>query len=360
MSDSKNTFLDTLQPKLYKKYQDIQKKSFSVEKRKFEDHKDDFIKDIERSILTDKEHRDLINLCVFPFSKIQLNDHLNYKFIRAEPLFELGVKNFDWLLCHFEKKLVIFGECKSSININSYNDVIQECEERRKVVNEKEDYVIKEYLGFKPKYTEYVIGVYSSDDEGLIKANLEKNAGFVVWSIDRYKKLLSSRSFSNITNEQKRLIEHNHTKLNSQLKKIPTNVGAYDMFPSSHAITLLRQLILTKEKRGNDLIVSPSILKEKVKNDLFYLDDNYHTDFSSKIINQAEEIGFIEPVSENSIEYRIISNYRHEDGLEKDMIRKYINFKVKKKEMKILDDSHQIARETIEKELKKQRTLFMY
>jgi len=351
----KNIFLETIHPNLSKKYKEIQSKTLSECKAKFEENKEIFIKNIEKGISTDKDHRDLINLCVFPFSKKQFNEDLNYNFIRAEPLWELMVKNFDFLLCNFKKELVIFGECKSSIY--NYADVVKEAKERRKIVEDNMDYIIKEYLGFKPKYIEYVMGVYSSDDEDLIKQIIRLKSELIVWSIDRYKKLLSSRSFQNISEEQKRNIEHNHTKLNSLLNKIPTDTGGYDMFPSSHVITLLRQLILTKENKEKDLIVSPSIIKEKVKSDIFYLDEKYQTDISSKIINYAEQIGFIEPVSEKSIEYRIVSNYRHEDGLEKDLVRKYINFKIREEEMKHLEYSHIIARDTIENELKKQLTL---
>ena len=347
-------FLESLHPNLSNKYKDIQKKTLFDCKEKFEEKKDVFIKNIETGISTDKDHRDLVNLCVFPFSKRQFDEDLNYNFIRAEPLWELKVKNFDFLLCNFEKELLIFGESKSSIY--NYADVIKEAAERRQIVEQNMDYIVKEYLGFKPKYIEYVIGVYSSDDEELIKQIIKHKSELKVWSIDRYKKLLSLRSFQNISEEEKRNLEHNHTRLNSLLKRIPTDTGGYDMFPSSHAITLLRQLILTKEKEEKDLIVSPSIIKEKVKSDIFYFDEKYQTDISAKIINYAEEIGFIEPISEKSIEYRIVSNYRHDDGLEKDLIKKYINFKIRAEEIKHIEYSHTVARDTIENELKKQLT----
>ena len=358
--DEINTFLDNLHPKLLKRYEEIQRKSFSENKAKFEKNKDDFIKEIHDRIADDKEHRDVVNLCVFPFSKSQSDEDLEYKFIRAEPLRELRqTKNLDFLLCNFKKKFIIFGECKSSISSTynaSYKNVVEEAEERKKIVEDNLDYIIRNYLGFVPKHIEYVIGVYSSDDEGLVKEIFDRGSEFTVWSIDRYNRHLSFRSFLNISEEDKRRTAHNHTILNRKLNKLYTNVGAYDMFPSSHAITKLRQIILTKELRGRDLIVSPSKIKEKVEKDLFYLDEDYHTDISSKIIDYAEDIGFIEAVDENPIEYRIVSSYRHEDGLEKDLIKKYIRYKIDKKEKEILAESKQIAKEIIETENAKQST----
>ncbi|VVB91573.1 Uncharacterised protein [uncultured archaeon] len=350
-----DAFLKTLHPKLSKKYKGLQKNYYSESKNNFEKNIDDFIDKIELGIKTDKEHRDLINLCVFPFSNVQSDVDLNYRFIRGEPLWELEKKSFDFLLCHFEKKFVIFGECKASIQ--NYSDVVKELELRQKIVLDNIDYIIENYLGFEPKNIKYVIGVYSSDDEELIKKIIERNSDFIVWSIDRYKKLLSFKSFLNISETQKRKIEHDHTKLNNKLKKIPTDTGGYDMFPSSHIITRLRQIILTKEKKQKDLIVSPSKIKSKVKNDIFYLNETIQTDIASRIINYAEKIGFIEPIDENSIEYRIISNYRHESGLEKDLINKFINFKIKEKEMEIFENSHTNAMEIIKQELKMQYTL---
>lgn len=118
MSDTPehDAFLRTLPTKLSKKYKELQKKHYSEYKHNFEDNINKFISNIELGIKNDKEHRDLINLCVFPFSNVQSDDDLNYRFIRAEPLWELKTKSFDFLLCHFEKKFVIFGECKASIN----------------------------------------------------------------------------------------------------------------------------------------------------------------------------------------------------------------------------------------------------
>lgn len=349
-----DAFLKTLHPKLSKKYRELQKNNYSKYKNIFEEELDKFKAKIELGINNDKEHRDLINLCVFPFSQAQSDVDLNYRFIRGEPLWELKTNSFDFLLCNFEKKFVIFGECKASIQ--NYTDIVKEVEARQKIVQDNINYIIEHYLGFSPKNIKYVIGVYSSDDEELIKKIIERKADFIVWSIDRYKKLLSFKSFLNISETQKRKIEHDHTKLNNKLKKIPTDTGGYDMFPSSHIITQLRQIILTKEKKQKDLIVSPSKIKSKVKNDIFYLDETIQTDIASKIINYAEKIGFIQSIDDNSIEYRIISNYRHESGLEKDLIKKFIDFKIKEKEMEILEKSHTNAMEIIKQELKMQYT----
>lgn len=350
-----DAFLKTLPTKLSKKYKELQKKYYSEYKHNFENNINEFINNIELGIRSDKEHRDLINLCVFPFSNVQSDNDLNYRFIRAEPLWELRKNSFDFLLCHFEYKFVIFGECKASIQ--NYTDVVKEVEVRQKIVQDNLAYIIDNYLGFEPKNIKYVIAVYSSDDEELIKKILSRNANFIVWSIDRYKKLLSFKSFSNISETQKRKIEHDHTKLNNKLKKIETDAGGYDMFPSSHIITQLRQIILTKEKKQKDLIVSPSKIKNKVKNDIFYLNESIQTDFASRIINYAEKIGFIQSIDENSIEYRIISNYRQDSGLEKDLIKKYIDFKIKENENEILESSHTNAMEIIKHDLKMQYTL---
>lgn len=124
-----------------------------------------------------EEHDILLNMCIFPFTEkghLRAND---YTFIRADPLFEFGIKNFDFLLHGRRPKIsiAVFGEIKSSAP--SPGNLVNEIRRTRQLVSEKLPYIRENYLripaGF-PLICEYVVGVNSLDAPDVHNAILDQ------------------------------------------------------------------------------------------------------------------------------------------------------------------------------------------
>lgn len=93
------------------------------------------------------EHDDLVNLCVHPFIETAfMPTKLGYNFLRADPLLELGVRNFDFLVYKADAKrpIAIFGEVKTSITNSA--ELVRELKEKSGVVESNLGYVKKDYL----------------------------------------------------------------------------------------------------------------------------------------------------------------------------------------------------------------------
>jgi len=91
-----------------------------------------------------RNHRKLISYSIFPFAQ---GNPADYKFITAEPLEELDVPNFDFLLWNLDGS-VIFGEAKSSIPSNAQT-VVNQLQERKKVAKDKKSISKKSTLAAK-------------------------------------------------------------------------------------------------------------------------------------------------------------------------------------------------------------------
>ena len=92
-------------------------------------------------------HDQLISMAIFPFLQNSALFNLGYQFVRTAPLLEKGIKNLDFLIYKRTGKstIAIFGEAKSSIS--NKIKIINEYNERKKIVEEHRDYIIKNYLG---------------------------------------------------------------------------------------------------------------------------------------------------------------------------------------------------------------------
>jgi len=66
---------------------------------------------LREEIDTQRQHRKLISYSIFPFAE---GNPAGYKFIRSEPLEELGVPNFDFLLWNLNGS-VIFGSSRDEL-----------------------------------------------------------------------------------------------------------------------------------------------------------------------------------------------------------------------------------------------------
>lgn len=71
---------------------------------------------IQENIRTDKEHLLLVNFCIDPFKyRAFLHNETGYLFIRVEPFYRLGLKDFDIAIYNATSKVLVLVECKSSV-----------------------------------------------------------------------------------------------------------------------------------------------------------------------------------------------------------------------------------------------------
>ncbi len=85
---------------------------------------------IEQNIRTDKEHLTIVNFCTNRFSPgSRINTKTRYVWVRVEPLYGAGFKNFDIAIYNRDPRIMILVECKSGLS--DTNREINELVEKR-------------------------------------------------------------------------------------------------------------------------------------------------------------------------------------------------------------------------------------
>jgi hypothetical protein len=306
------------------KYEKLRRQRIKEKKGEFEKEKLRNRARIEQEIERDQRHRDLVNMCISPFIIQGRIVQLGYRFVRAEPLAELGVKNFDFLIYNQKNRVAIFGEAKGSISDS--HDVVSETSERIHAVGEHVEYISEAYLGEVPSRTEFVLGVYAMDDEKVIREISRQGGGIIVWSIDRYNSTLTPKTLLDNENEAIRQgTLHGDARLINAIKNVQTSHKLFEIFPSSHIFSLLRVLLLakTKDDQGN-LFLDKKDLAEIIKKELFYLNESLQDKKVEATVNTAVSIGFLRPVDSGL--FKIVSRYRADKSLEKDLKKKYVKY----------------------------------
>lgn len=138
-------------------------------------------------IQKEKEHRRLLNLCVFPFTSDPSPSE--FKFVRADPLTEIDEPNFDFLLWDFNGQ-AIFGEAKANIQQGA-NSLVNECQEQIDAVERNRDYIVENYLGEEPRHIEYVMTIFSSDADEITRSVIKKGVEVVTWAVHQMDKQVS-------------------------------------------------------------------------------------------------------------------------------------------------------------------------
>lgn len=334
-----------------KKYKKIRKQKIKEKKEEFISQRPRIRAEIERGIENDQRHRDLLNMCIFPFCTPERITKLGYRFIAAEPLSELGVKNFDFLIYNQKNKVALFGETKGSVS--NPRETISETYERIDVIKEQMKFISETYLGESPSYVEFVIGVYAMDDEKLIREIHKRGGGIIVWSIDRYNSTLSPKT---LLDDRDKAIElgmlHRDASLINALKNVQTSHKLYEIFPSSHIFSLLRILLMAKTFTDEgSLILREKDLMDIVREELFYLDEPIQEKKVGVIVDVAESIGFLRCVAPET--YKIISRFRMDKSLEKDLKRKYIKYNERKRLRQVIEEAISEAKEEVRGEMER-------
>lgn len=298
----------------------------------FREEEEEYREKLENQITKDKRHRELVNLCVFPFVESQ---PLDYEFLRADPLTELAVPNFDFLLYDFSGH-TIFGEVKASVGDGWESQCVNEVIEQREAVNENEDYIVDEYLGGKEiRNKEYVLAVFSPTANRITQEIVSRRENIVTWRVHQMDKRLEVNAAAppredwvDDPEEYYEIVQHDHNALNSRLSSLKSASECFDLFPESHPVTELRTLISACNKMSGGCYVTEEQLSRSVEADLYYLSEAEQQDIADSIIKLGIDTGYLKEWNEAEGDYKIVSRYTHSDGLEETLARKWIDYKV--------------------------------
>lgn len=303
---------------------------------------------------SDKNHRDILNGCVNPFTqKGKISSELKYHFVRGSPLYELGEKNFDFLLYKPSDRspVAVMGEAKGSVS--KHSGIVKEALGRKQVAQDNMDYMKENYLSTsKDVVFEYVLGVPAIDSLDTIREIVKMGGGIVVWSVSRMEALLSASVPDTDDEDLRRSMMHSDKKLMTALDKVDTALQHFDIYPQSHPVSHLRLLVLYCNLSDNRLIVRPSLLGLVMRNgDLFYLDEKEIDHLVDSILKMGTDIGFLERLDHD--EYAILSRHRKPHGLEEEVKEKWIAWKAdseeQEKEEKLIADLQTKFRQEREK-----------
>lgn len=310
-------------------------------------------------------HRKLISYSIFPF--VQGNPG-GYKFIKAEPLEELDVPNFDFLLWNLEGS-VIFGEAKSSIPSNA-KTITNQLKKRKEVAENHREYIEEEYFDAEINHMEFVVSTYASHGDKIAKKITEEGIEFVTWVVDAHlDKLwisrarpssppnnLESNDLESILEELDRRHMHDISSLNSDLDRIRTSFGQADVLPTSIIVDRLRVVVQARRVEGRHPCIDRNDIKKYVSNSVLNYSEDRIDNIVDNLIDAGKRIEFLSEWDDERAEYKIVSNYTAKDDLESVLENKWVDWKIKG----MKDELRRECEERVAKEIGKQSQLSEY
>lgn len=279
----------------------------------------------------DKQHRMILNTCIFPFIEDGHLTKYGYHFIYASPLYEKKVLNFDFLIFHPDQPYIaIFGEAKGSIT--SPLQTIQQTRDRIKIVNDFEDYITKKYLKTKSQF-EFVNCSGFPDAHNLMNSIVLQNGGIIVWcssipilgnnSQQEMLELLVPGN-ENVRNS----MMHRDPELNKYLHKVRTSKECKDFFIDSHRFAKLL-VITVVDRTKKDGIFTFNDLLNLITDTLDYLDEETIRKETDDILKFAKDnLGFIQELEDHPGSYKITLRSKKADAREKELKDKWIDYKI--------------------------------
>lgn len=284
-----------------------------------------------------RQHRKLISYSIFPFVQ---GSPAGYKFFKVEPLEELGVPNFDFLLWNFDGS-VIFGEAKSSIP-SSAKRVVNQLKKRKKVAEDHQDYIENNYLGSDIDHMEFVVATYVNHGDKIAKNIIEEGAEFVTWVVDAHwdtlwiREAMPSSFPDNLeTDEPDAMLEevrrrhtHDMTELNTELDRVETSLGQVDILPTSAIVDRLRVVVQARRVEGRHPCIDREDIEEYVLNSALNYDEDRVGEIVDDVIDGGRRINFLSEWENGLAEFKITSNYTAKDDLETVLENKWIDWKI--------------------------------
>jgi hypothetical protein len=321
--------------------------------------------DLREEIDVQRQHRKLISYSIFPFVQER---PAGYKFFTAEPLEELGVSNFDFLLWNLDGS-VIFGEAKSSIPASA-ETVVNQLEERKEIAEDHQSYIEENYLGSEINHMEFVVSTYVNHGDKISKAIIEEGAEFITWVVDAYYDTLWVRqarptSFPDnleaeepdaMLQELERRHTHDVSSLNGELDRVTTSLGQTDVLPTAIIVDQLRVVVQARRVEGRHPCIDRSDLAKYVSNSLLNYTEKRMEAIVDDLIEAGKRIDFLSDWDDERADLKLVSNYTAKDDLERVLEEKWIDWRIEDMRDGLRDE----CEERVTAELGRQKQLDEY
>lgn len=308
-------------------------------------------------------HRDLLNLCVYPFTEQgKCQRELGYRFLRASPLSELGLPNFDFLIARLypaeEIAILIAGEAKGSVG--SPKGVVDDVAKKRGVFIENSEVVLAQYLGQDKnrKYLlETVVAVDSVDSSNMITAIVESGEPIKVWhGPSTGPALLSIASPPSSAHGAHKYL-HADAKLNRLLDKLPTIRRTFDVWPNTHTLIQLGALIRASHPEEYGMSVGTADLGNVLARDMFYLTPKEREDSALSLIRVGMAIGFLTPMAGVAGEFKIVAKGARRDALETTLQEKWLRWQLDQDFEAEIERERQVTQQAFRRERSLRKTM---
>ncbi len=261
-----------------------------------------------RYLELDKWHRNILNSCIFPFTETEVASRVGYHFVRASPLHELEVPNFDFLIYNPEKKSALIGEAKGQLD--DEGEVVKQTKERILIANANSDHIKKSYLNSNSADFDFVMGVQWYDANRLAKCVARRGGGIVVWQAGGDFKTESVKLGIFVPgNEEKDVAKsmmHHDDRLNHELSDVKTSYEFKTFFVESHPVAKMTILNFVDARKPDGVFTFDDLL-ELVRNEIGYMDEATVKRQTNEIIELGLKIGLIK--EEGAALYKITETW---------------------------------------------------
>ena len=317
---------------------------------------------LREEINVQRQHRKLISYSIFPFVQ---GRPAGYKFFTAEPLEELGVPNFDFLLWNLDGK-VIFGEAKSSVPASA-DTVVNQLEERKEIAEDHKEHIEEEYLGSEIDHMEFVVSTYVNHGDKIAKAIIEEGAEFITWVVDAHHDELWIRqarptSFPDnleaddpdaMLQELDRRHTHDVSALNGELDRVTTSFGQADVLPTAIVVDQLRVVVQARRVEGRHPCVDRADIESYVSSSSLNYPEERVIGIVDNLIESGKRINFLSEWDDERADLKMVSNYTAKDDLEQVLEDKWVDWRIEN----MKDDLRKECEERITAELGRQKQL---
>lgn len=312
----------------------------------------------EYQIKSSRDHDQVVNLCVYPFVERDLPlSRLGYRFLRAAPLLELGVKNIDFLIYRQEgrRPIAIFGEAKSSIA--NYARTLNEVAERRRIIESNLGYIKTEYMktGSDP-ILEHVLAVKSIIGIDTRDAILEGRHEVILWLVDFLERKLRLGQPPEEEPARHLMMHHDEDLTRFLSDGVLSNAATFAFYPQSHTVSKLKAMLQCLETLDRSLVVPIYRLSQFIDTQLFYLNDAQKTVEVDIIVREAEKIAFAVKFEDKPV-LRIISRYRKLGSLEAELQSLWLKTRMEEIRVSKVDEARTQVQNEIIAEQKSRPTL---
>lgn len=328
----------------------------------FQKNNDDLVKIKKAALESERAHRNLLNLCVTPFTEeFQGCRDLGYEFFRASPLAEKNVSNFDFLIARLfpadKPAILILGEAKASVGNPS--TVVKMIAKKREIADAASDYILEKYLKQAPHRSviiESVVAVDSVDSSNMVAAVVDSGEDIKVWhGPSTGQETISLATPPKGTPDYAKYLHKEH-KLNSLLERLPSLRRTFDVWPQTHPLIQLGGLLACTRQIENVNVVTLASLEAVIRHDMFYLNDSEREAMAMNTIQKGISIGFLTPTEVPS-EYRIVSVGVRTSVLERTLEEKWLKWQLDQDQQKEITARLEKLREEFSKKRKGRKTV---